>query len=206
MALRTAKSNGMLRIGDPRDIQVASFEIEREDNLKFKPIYEALHDFLYELGFKHPHSKDDKFEDLYWERWVPSGAKEQHIWWRMRRDINPYIRYFIELNYQTLNVTKNEVAYKNKKVNLEKNDLILRLRAFVQWDVEDRFETLGGKIKKVFFHRVYMDELEQHKVELQRTVQRIQGLIKGFAEQSHDLPVEPNFQPAMGYKDPIGNR
>ena len=216
MALRTASTMRvhpgespqiMLRIGDDRDIQVAQFEIEREDVLKFKPLYEALHDQLYELGFTHPHSNDDKFEDLYWERWTPAGAKEQHIWWRMRKDINPYIRYFIELNYQTLNATKTEVPYKNKKATVEKIDLILRLRAFLQWDIEDRFEnSVAGRLKKLFFNRLYVDEIEQHKIDLLQLVEKIRGLIKGFVEQTHETPVDPNFQPVMGYKEPIGSR
>lgn len=207
MALRTGVTNGMRRVGDDRDITVASFEIEREDILKFKPLYEALHDLLLELGFTHPHSDDDKYEDLYWERWVPSGAKEQHIWWRMKKDINPYIRYYIELNYQTLNITKTEIAYKNKKMALEKNDLILRLTAILQWDINNRFEnSVGGKMKKMFFNKVYRDEMEQHKIELQKVVNRIQGLIKGFVEQTHDTDSAPDFQPIMGYKDPIGTR
>jgi len=205
---RTAASNGMLRIGDDRDIQVGQFELEREDVLKFKPLYEALHDYLWENGFVHPHTGDDKYEDLYWERWTPSGAKEQHIWWRFIQKTNSkYIRYFIELNFQTLNVTKAEVSYKGRKVGAEKNDLIIRVRSFLQWDIDDTFQkSLSEQIRKFFFNRLYVEEIDRHKAELALVTGRLHTLIKGYFEQTHDVAPAPNFQPVMGYKEPIGTR
>ncbi len=205
---RTGEFKGMLRVGDVRDIEVARFELEREDVMKFKPLYEALHDYLFENGFVHPLTEDDKYEDLYWERWTPSGAKEQHIWWRFIKKTNsPYVRYFIELNFQSLNVTKAEVAYKGRKVGAEKNDLIFRGRAFLQWDIDNKLQnSIFEAIKKVFFNRLYVEEIDQHKVELSLIAGRLQTMIKGYFEQTHDVAPAPNFQPVMGYKEPIGTR
>jgi hypothetical protein len=194
------RAPGMRRIGDPRDIDVMAFELEKEDVMKFKPIYEALHQFLGEEGFAHPQSKNDQVEDLYWERWVPSGAKEQHIWWRVFKEINPYIRYYAEINWQTLNVTKAEVAYKNKKVSGERIDCIIRVRLFLQWDYHDRFKnSIGWKMKKVFFNRIYNEELQNQKHDLERFGLRMQRLVKYYFEMAggEDHPVI--FQPQMGW-------
>ena len=193
----------MRRIGDDRDIEVMVFELEKEDVMKFKPVYEALHVFLKEEGFSHPQTDNDLVEDLYWERWVPSGAKEQHIWWRVSKDINKYIRYFVEINWQTLNVTKAEVAYKNKKVSGERIDCIVRFRIYLQWDYHDLFKnSIGWKIKKTFFNRVYDEEIKAHKRELERFGLRCQRLIKYYFEMAGGEEQPVIFQPPMGYKEP----
>ena len=154
-----------------------------------------------EEGFSHPLSDDDKIEDLYWERWTPSGAKEQHMWWRVKKDVNNYIRHFITINFQTLNVTKSEVAYKNKKVNAEKTDLIIRISCVLQWDINNKFESGLGRFKKVFFNRIYNQELDQRKIDLHNFGLKLQRLIKNYFEMASDEEAPVIFFPPMGYKE-----
>jgi hypothetical protein len=200
--LRAAKSNGMLRIGDSRDINVLSFELEKDDIMKFKPLYEAMHMFLSEEGFTHPFTGDDKFEDLYWERWTQAPAKEQHFWWRVKKDINDYIRYFLSINIQTLYVTKTEVAYKNKKVSAEKMDIIVRVSCVLQWDINDKFQdSLGWKLRKMFFNHIYRDEIEARKTDLYNFGMKLQRLIKQYFEMTSEGEHPVLFQPPMGYKE-----
>lgn len=200
---RVAKSgNYMLRFGDDRDIKVFEGEVERESVIKFKPIYEALHQFLIESGYTHPHSGNEQVEDLYWERWTPSGAKEQHIWWRVASTPSPYIRYFIQIDWQTLNITKTEIAYKGKKVAAEKNDLIIRVKAWVQFDIDDRFkDSILWRIKKVFFNRIYVQELEHHKLQLHNFVTEMMRMLKSILQMQHDESTPIRFEPPMGFKD-----
>lgn len=199
------KAPGMRRMGDPRDYLVTEFELEKEDVMKLKPIYEALHQFLAEEGFTHPHTKNMEIEDLFWERWVPSGAKEQHIWWRVFKnpDQSKYIRYFIEINWQTLNVTKAEVAYKNKKVSAERTDCIIRFKLILQWDYDDLFEkSIGGKMKKMFFSKIYAEEVQKHKEEMLRLGNKLSRLVKYYFEMAGGEEQPVIFQPPMGYKEP----
>jgi hypothetical protein len=200
--LHVTSAPGMRRLGDDRDILVIELEVEKEDVMKFKPVYEALHQYLAEAGFMHPQTNDDKIEDLYWERWVPSGAKEQHIWWRVYKRINPYIRYFVTIDWQTLNVTKAEVAYKNKKVSGEKIDCIVRIKCYLQWDYENKFqESFAWKFKKIFFNKIYEEDLKKQKKELERFALGAQRLVKSYFEMTGgEFPTM--FQPPLGYKEP----
>jgi hypothetical protein len=194
---------GMRRIGDARDISVIELELEKEDVLKLKPIYEAFHTFLIEEGYEHPVGGDEKIEDLYWERWVPSGAKEQHIWWRVKKDINKYIRYYIQIDWQTLNATKAEVAYKGKKVSgLEKTDVIVRIKCFLQWDMNNLFkDSMVWKFKKAFFNKLYNEEIKKHKQDLERFALKMSDFLKTYFEMTGaDYPT--TFHPKMGYKEP----
>jgi hypothetical protein len=192
----------MRRIDDPRDLLVMSWELEKEEVIKFKPIYEALHQFLGEEGFTHYATNDEKVEDLYWERWVPSGAKEQHIWWRVAKTINPYIRYFVTLDFQTLLATKAEVAYKGKKVSAEKIDMIVRLRCYLQWDYENKFQdSIAWKVKKAFFNKIYQEEYKKYKEDLERFSWKAHRLTKSLFEMAGGEQAPAVFQPPMGYKE-----
>jgi hypothetical protein len=204
MAENVRTAPGMLRVGDPRDFKVAEFELEKEDVMKFKPLYEALAGFLQEEGFGHAKTGDLFWEDLYWERWTPSGAKEQHMWWRLaKKDSNPYIRYFVSVSFQTLNVTKAEVAYKNKKVNAEKTDLIIRVGCWMQWDYDDKFKnSMFGSFDKVFREHFYGAEWMQKWKDYERFSWRMQRLIRGFLEMAMDEPQPVSFTPPMGFKEP----
>lgn len=197
-----AAGAGLQRMGDPRDIKVLDYELEKEDVLKLKPIYEAFHTFLIEEGYEHPVGNDEKIEDLYWERWVPSGAKEQHIWWRVKKDINDYVRYYFQIDWQTLNATKAEVAYKGRKVGgLEKTDVIIRVKAYLQWDYKDKFQkSMVWKFKKAFFNKMYNEEIKKHKQEIERFAERMSKFLKTYFEMSTgDYPT--TFYPVMGYKE-----
>ncbi len=200
MVVRT-EFNGIRRFGDPRDIEVSSFEIEKEDVMKFKPLYEALYLFLQEEKYKHPVFGEP--EELYWERWTPTGAKEQHFWWRLSKDsAKPYIRYLLVLNMQTLNVTKEEVAYKNKKVKGEKTDLIIRGTVFVQWDIKDEFRnSWAWRFRQMFFNNLYKDEIEFHKNEARAFSLKLQRLFKQYLEMTADSEIPQLFQPPLGYKE-----
>jgi hypothetical protein len=196
---------GMRRIDDPRDVQIFSFELEKEDVMRFKPIYEAMHQFLMEEGYGHPQSPEvpDMVEDLYWERWILSGAKEQHIWWRVKKDVSKYVRFFLIVNIQTLNVTKAEVAYKGKKVSGEKIDLIIRVWGYLQWDRDDRFQnSIAERFKKTFFTKIYQKEYDQKKDDFLRFAGKFNRLIKGYFEMVSEGATPVIFQPPMGYKEP----
>lgn len=199
---RAAKTNGMLRVGDKRDIKVFDGEVEKESVMKLKPIYEALHEFLMEEGYAHPQSGDDIFEDLYWERHVPQGFKEQHIWWRATKDINKMIRYFVQLDYQTILVEPAEVAYKGKKKKLEKVDLIIRIKCYVQFDPEDILnKSMWGSFKRMFFNKLYHQEVLYHQGEMKEFAMRLQRLCKGFMEMQTDKEHPRIFHKPLGYKD-----
>lgn len=201
--MKTVSTNGVRRIGDERDIQILKYEVEKEGILKFKPIYTAIHTFMTENGYTHPQTGSDKPEDLYWERWVPQGHKEQHVWWRLKKDVNPYIRYFFEINFQTLLAKPSEVAYKGKKVSAEFIDMNVKVEAVLQVDINDTFEnSFVGKMKKTFFHKVYKDEVNQHKTDLYNFAMNLQRLVKHMFEMQSDKNAPVNFEPVLGYKEP----
>jgi hypothetical protein len=193
--MRVEKFNGIRRIGDPRDILVTSWELENETIQVFKPMYRALHDYLKENGWEHPLSGDDVIEDLYWERWGPSGLKEQWAWWRCAQDKNQYVRWLVLLEWQTLFVKADQaITYKGKKApgKVERINLKCMATFYLQFDINDLFKnSIAWKFKKAFFNRMYIQEMEQHRSDLYERAHKIEALVKRLMvlESDWDHPV-----------------
>jgi|GEM_PF-6210474 len=201
--LNVPTGNKMLRIGDKRDILVREFELEEDDLVKFKPMYESAFFFFTEEGFRHPQDGTDKIEDFYWERWTPTGAKEQHVWWRMYKDITPVIRWFVIVNFQTLNMTKKETQWKGKKIDGEKTDVVIRVKCYIQFDINDTLKnSVVWKIRRTFFNKIYYNEMEQAKENLKKFSVKIERFFKQYLEMIPDQEAPVDFWAPRGYKEP----
>lgn len=194
----------MLRIKDfgKRDILVWQFELEREDVLNLKPLYEMLWRWLTEEGYTDykTGSSDKYFEHLYWERILIDGKKEHHVWWRMAKEINDYIRYVVKLDFQTLNMSKAEIAYQGKKTIVDKGDIIIRVWFFVQWDWKDKIQkSFVRRWGSVLKEHIYRKEMEQHYKNLVDWGYKMHSLIKDYFESETGKERLPGWVPHRGY-------
>jgi len=167
-------------------------------------MYRAIHDYFIENGFSHPLSGDDKFEDLYWERIRPNGDKEQWVWWRLAYDHNRYIRWLVIFDFQTLFIKKRELAYKGKKVGglVEVNNLKMIAKFYIQFDYYDLFKnSLAWKFKRVFFNRMYKQEIEQHKEELHTFALKLNRVCKSLMAMTTDEEWPAQQYGKLGYAD-----
>jgi hypothetical protein len=178
----------MLRPGNENDIQVCKYEIEHEDVFHLKALYKRIYDYMVEEGWLAADSdgKDANYETLYWERKSQSEATEHHIWWRAFRvpEKNSYYRYFLKLDFQTLNVRKIEVMHKGHKYSTNKADVIIRVEAYLQLDYDNKW-TKSGFMKGVHSHfkkRIYHEDIELYKTDLYTATYRINTLIKQYLQ------------------------
>lgn len=208
-AVKTEANQGkkvIRRVGDDRDLLITQWKLENETEQIFKPIYRGIYDYLNENGWTHPLTDENLFEDLYWERWNPhDGMKEQWIWWRFKSDVNEYIRYLVLFEWQTLFVVPRDFTYKGKKPRglKERINLILHAKFYLQFDINDKFKnSLAWKFKKAFFNRMYQQELEQHKEEVNTFALKLQRICKSYLalEKDEEWPVT-QYGP-LGYGDP----
>ena len=197
-----------LRPGDSRDIFVVSFELEKDQYLKIKPLYEALYADLVQDNWEDPLG-GDKFESLYWEKINMNAMKEHNIWWRcvkypLGKDMKnmSYVRYALKVDFQTLAVNPTEIAYKNKKANVERADFILRMWFWVQWDWGDRFKNSTVKqFENLFRKKLYKQEIEQHKTNLYNFAQKLRQFVKDYLDMAEEGQRPRLFHPEGGYKD-----
>lgn len=194
-------ANKILRPGNERDISVGKFEIEAEDVFHLKTLYESLHDWLLEEGFKDVDGFGDKFEQLYWERTGATGAKEFHIWWRVSKEpeTSKYYRQFLRVDFQGLNSKSVEIMHKGQKVKTDKTDLIIRMEGILQLDYTNRLQKGVWKGFEELYRKRFFDEHEdQLKDELYNAVYRISARIKGYLKMRTVAKPPRLFKPELG--------
>lgn len=198
---------GFLRPGDKRDVFVTYFELEKDYYMTIKPLYELLHAVLVEDEYMDPLSGDDKFEGLYWERILANGWKEHHIWWRCVKypqGKTGFVRYAVKIDYQTLMVRDDEIAYKGKKTKTQRADVIIRMWFWVQWDFEDKFKnSIVKQLEQKFRRQLFKDELKQHWENLFHYSQKLRTTVKNYLDMEDTGEPPRMFHPEGGYKDPF---
>jgi hypothetical protein len=188
-----------------RDILVAKFNIENEETFHLKNLYKLIHDWLDEEGFKDIYGErgsDGNPEIFYLERILGTGVKEHRIRWRALR--NPrdsgYYRYFLKVDFTTLNMKSIEVMHQGYKMKTDRGDCIIDIEAWLQLDFRDEWKKhpLLKSFDKMFRNRVYKEQIESHKVDLYKTVYRLQNTIKQYLKLRTLYEMPKPFHPEKG--------
>ncbi|MGV8150287.1 MAG: hypothetical protein ACP5NV_01025 [Candidatus Woesearchaeota archaeon] len=186
----------------PHDILVAKVEVENEETFHLKNLYKLIHDWLAEEGFKDIYGSDDNPEIFYLEKILGSGAKEHRIWWRCYRipAKSKYYRYFLKINFLTINMKSIEVMHQGHKMKTDRGDLIVTVEAYLQIDYnkEWRKNNLMMKFDKLFRNRIYKAQIESYKVDLYKTTYRLQNVIKQYLKLKTLYEMPKPFYPEKG--------
>jgi hypothetical protein len=192
---------------DPTDelhnIEVAEFEIEHEDVFHMKNLYKLIHDWFQLHEFKSVDDNDpEKFETLYFERILQNGNSEHHIWWRAHfiPKGNKYYKYFLKLDYQTLNMGKHEATVNGKKMKTNKGDVIFRCRAYLMLDYNKEWR--NHSILKMFDHffikRIYKKQIDFLRTDLWLKTYKLHDVIKQYMELKTSREMPESFHPPLG--------
>jgi len=188
------------------DILVAKLNIESEDTFHMKNLYKLVHDWLDEEGFtdlygdRHP---DGNPETFYLERLnATTGAKEHRIRWRSIRVANTYYRYFIKIDFTTLNMKSIEVMHQGYKMKTDRGDVIINIEAWLQLDYNNTWKDTpflkNPFIQKIFRFRIYKEQVESHKIFLYKAAYRLQNTIKQYLKLKTLYEMPKPFHPEKG--------
>jgi hypothetical protein len=175
-----------------KDIEIVKggmFEVEIEKSLHLKNVYKAIYMWLQDHGYYDAEiQKSDKWETLYYEIKKANGLMFHHMWWRVlknpRHTDGKVFRYFIKINYQTLAMSKHETMLDGKKFKTYKGDLILRMKAWLQLDPSNSWDThpIIKHFQPIIIRRWLKKRIDEEKkalyldlVELQRTIKQLLG-------------------------------
>ena len=190
-----------LRPGDPRDILAAKFEIENEEVFHLKNLYKLIYEWLKDEGFESD-TGDDKPETLYLDRTKASGDKEHYIWWRCAQAPrnNKYYRYFLKIDWQTLNMKKIEIMHKGQKFGTNKGDVILRIEAWLQLDYDEDWKK-GAFLRffdNWFRKRFYLENVKSYRDDLYMTAYRLNNTVKQYLQLKMPVDWGKPFHPPKG--------
>ena len=170
--------------GSPPDVRAAEFEIEYEDVFHLKNLYKRIYDWFISEGWRAADTGEPKdFEVLYSDR-TRGEATEHHMWWRAYKDQSRFIRYFLKVDIQTLNMRKTEVIHKGHKFGTNRGDVIIRVVSYVQIDYNNEWEKhpVLKYFKDIFRRRMYLDNIQKEKRDLYLSTYRLHTTIKQYLQ------------------------
>ncbi len=183
------------------NILVAQLEIENEETFHMKNLYKLIYNWLSEEGFADVYGGDYP-EVFYLERILGSGSKEHRIWWRCLRtpEKSQYYRYFLKIDYMTLNMKAIEVMHQGHKMKTDRGDVIIRIWAYLQLDYTKRWRSSPFMMRfdKLFRNRIYKAQIEAYKVDLYKTSYRLQNVIKQYLKLKTLYEMPKPFHPEKG--------
>jgi hypothetical protein len=187
---------------DQYNLLIASVEIENEETFHMKNLYKMIHDWLDEEGFKDIYGDTENPEIFYLERILLSGAKEHRIWWRCMK--NPqkssYYQYYLKIDFMTLNMKSIEVMHQGHKMKTDRGDVIIRISAYLQLDYKNEWRNSSFLMNfdKLFRKRIYKAQIESYKVDLYKTIYRLQNTIKQYLKLKNIYEMPKPFHPEKG--------
>lgn len=192
--------------GDEYNILVAQLEIENEETFHMKNLYKLIYNWLLEEGFTD--IEGDKYPEIFYlERILGHGAKEHRIWWRCMRSPqgSEYYRYFLKIDYMTLNMKSIEVMHQGQKMKTDRGDVVIKIWAYLQLDFHEgmrnnKFLTNFPvvNLEKMFRNRIYKAQIESYKIDLYKTAYRLQNTIKQYLKLKTLYEMPRPFQPEKG--------
>jgi hypothetical protein len=184
--------------------------VKYKDVFDLKGFYEALHEWLLENGWKDKATKLDYWENYYGERIAQGGMREIWIQWRPWKIPNDdmMLEYYLDFDWHCIAVTNTEIVRDGKKIKLNKGEVELKIRAYIEKTYERKLtkptkkelEKMGSLERlffplirpflKLFTKRAYKNEIELRKKELYQETYAMQNFIKQWFKMKRYLPYE----------------
>ena len=198
MTKREVLDSGMLH--EPKVLDTLT--IIYRDVFHMKGLYEMMHDWLVEYGYKDNNGDDgDAFEAFYWERRKPgTSAKDFNIWWRLKKEISPWWTYFLNVDFVGIHIGNTEVMHEGKKVKLNDGELDLFITPYYVLDYNKMWK--GGTIFDPFLRplrlRMIKKDFSWHKKEMEEDARKLQMLVKDYFDLKQFMHRGENFHPKKG--------
>jgi len=170
--------------------------VKYKDYFHMKNLYIMLHEWLVEEGWA---TRDDKSwpEIFYLHRWTQTAGQEIRIWWRFKKTPtgSSYYQYWLDVDFLVIGLRPEDVIYKGEKYKANWGEVEVKLRARLIADYKHTWRNhwFLKHIHEIFRKRIFKRDLEMHKKELYRDIQRLQEAVKTYLNLKTYLP-EPELQ------------
>ena len=163
--------------------KVASPEIIYQDVFKLKEVYELIHDWLVEEGYKDDVGGDKFIEKYYHERRLQGVGKEIRIWWRTQKTPaggSTYFRYKLDVDFFVIAMKDVDVVKDGNKVRANLGELNVRVTGYLVVDPKQYIEKhpLLRPFKWVF-EKIWMKkQREYHQLKILNKTNQLEAEIK----------------------------
>ncbi len=168
--------------------------VKYKDNFDLRQFIKDLRYWLIEYGWIDTEEEfTQNWESYYGERVDQSGAKEIWIQWRPKKHAaQSRFTYYMDLYFHCVAITKTEIVRNGKKLAVNKGEVELNIRAYVELAFLKDLEKskMFKPFKNIFLKRIYKKEIEQRKKELYQEVYTMQNFVKQWFKLKRYLPYE----------------
>jgi|TARA_Y100000310_G_scaffold203025_1_gene203283 hypothetical protein len=174
-------------------IPAASFTIKHRDYFNLGNLYRLMYFWLVDEGFV---SKSGSAfpETFYLNRESQKRGGEIIIWWRIKKNVDKYYRYILNLNLTVLMLRTEQVMHQGQKFKSNWGEVTVQLDSKLELDYQH--ESSNGwrdhpflkHIHTTFSKRIFKKDIEFAKLDLYRYSYRFQDAIKGYIQKPSYLP------------------
>ncbi|PIN75205.1 hypothetical protein COV17_04045 [Candidatus Woesearchaeota archaeon CG10_big_fil_rev_8_21_14_0_10_36_11] len=181
--------------------EFSPMRVKYKDIFDLKAFYESLREWLLENDWMDAQGDIDHWETYYGERVTQNSMREIWINWRVKKtpkDIAKWeggktaLLYYMDFDWHCVAVTDTEVIKEGHKLKVNKGEVELVMKAFVDPIYKQEFakNSILKQFQSIFTKRVYRKVLEQRKKELYQETYTMQNFIKQWFKLKRYLPYE----------------
>ncbi len=171
-----------------KEIPITGGAITYKGVFDMKKLYEFLHDWLYDEGFRSQdgHCSPNDFERFFWQRTNAQGMTDYSIWWRMKKSPDDYetswFEYRLNLDFLGIAISKADVMHEGKKLGAYKGEINLFISPKLILDPKGQWmeDSLASRFGGMFRARTYKKEIKFHKDILEELSFKFQESVKAF--------------------------
>lgn len=156
-----------------------TLKIKRKGIFNLEGLYNMAHSWLEINGFT-----ENFKETEYTEKTTPRG-KDIEIDWNLYYDISSYVRYKIKISFMANGITKVALEKGNKKVEMDKGSIEIKIESNVIYDPKDEFKKNVLTFPFIWFYENKMKKrLEGYKLELYKRIYNLHKEIKLYLDMN----------------------
>jgi hypothetical protein len=153
--------------------------VKYKEVFDLKGLYTDMHDYVVENGWASSSDKDFK-EIFYHHKWLQGGMEEIRFWWRLDKEINSYYKYELDVNVRCIGIKRTEAVIDGKKFKTFTGEIEITVnpRVLADHKQEWRKHWLLKNFHRLFYKRIFFQEIDQKRRELNYEVSRFLEFLK----------------------------
>lgn len=175
----------------------------KKSPFKMTPIYEMMHEWLMDEGYKPEGPSDTFYEKYYWQSTNQRG-KDIWFWWRSfageDKTMSKYFEYHIDLEVQILGLNDTEVIINDKKEKMNLGEVNFSMRGYLLFDPKGELQKhpFVAFFYETFAKRWLRDQVVMHRDKVREDLYKLYGMIKKYLEHTTSEEEFPNYHPEKG--------
>ncbi len=153
-------------------------------------LYKRLYEWLKDEGYTDS-SRERFMETLFLQRDL-GGPKQIWIWWRTDKSHSSFIKFYLNVDFHILGLTKAEVVHEGKKIGTNKGEVEVFITAKMELDPsgewDNHFLLKNPYIRNWYLNRVYKSQINDAEDALIKDTDRILGAVKQYFQLESFLP------------------